>query len=183
MSLFDHLDPDAPILDTPARLDPGSAVRTVALQKDQETLRYGIVVPLDGPTTCQRVQSSFDDVVPTRSGPRELRIGTEYERYNGASIPPGILRWVFGHPLHPPFQAPALVHDYLYDTPAAREALYGAEPGRHEVDHLFRHMLRDNGVWSAKRGLMWLGVHLCAADVYNRGVRWSRATSPWHAPP
>lgn len=76
-------------------------------------------------------------------------------RYDGASIPAPA--WQIIHsPFNPLVMGPALVHDWLY---------YNHQVDRETADDIFEALLRQNGVESGKRFVMWAAVRT-AGNLY-----------------
>ena len=74
--------------------------------------------------------------------------------FDGASIPRVL--WRLFHPMQPRFLAAALVHDWLYKIKGVHD--WGHDMTRKEVDLLFYHMLRTDGVSLVKAQAMYRGV-------------------------
>ena len=84
------------------------------------------------------------------------RVEAGFDRFDGASIP----RWAWtgiGHPFMREYERAALVHDYLYGRPEAREAV-GLGEDRAAVDRLFLAHLLEDGVSPAAAHVMWWAV-------------------------
>jgi len=75
--------------------------------------------------------------------------------WDGASIPRVLWR-LYGHPLTNKYQAAAVVHDWLYKIKGEYD--WGYSMTRKEVDQLFYHMLRADGVGFIKARMLYRGV-------------------------
>ena len=79
--------------------------------------------------------------------------------FNGASIPAPL--WpIIGSPFDPRFMAPAMVHDWIYET---------GEMPRKDGDKLFRKLLIHNNTDEDLAQTMYYGVRIGGAPFYNGG--------------
>ena len=77
--------------------------------------------------------------------------------WNGASVP-WFLWPIIGSPFDPPFMAPSLFHDRVYDT---------GELPRKKADLLFKKLLIHNGVSVDLAKQMYAGVRIGGRSHYN----------------
>jgi hypothetical protein len=117
-------------------------------------LDYPVIAYFYSPHEHRRVQQDFTITVTTASGTFQITVPTGYDQFNGASIPKFLWSSI-GHPYMKAYEAPALVHDYLYDTPAARATGFKT---RAEIDALFFHSLVAYGVPKPRARLMHWAV-------------------------
>lgn len=97
------------------------------------------------------------------------RVPAGYSRFNGASIPR--IAWTaIGRNLSPRFVRASLVHDYLYDTPEARDAPHwnGMARTQMAIDDLFRDLLLMDGVAPWKARAMHFAVRSVGAWYFTR---------------
>ena len=87
------------------------------------------------------------------------RVPKGFRHFDGASIPK-VLWSAMSHPYTKEYERAALVHDYLYKTPSAREqAPYaGVASTREQIDRLFFRMLVQDGVRHRRAKTMYRAV-------------------------
>jgi hypothetical protein len=96
------------------------------------------------------------------------KVPNTYQEFNGASVPRPFWRLI-GHPYMKEFERAALVHDYLYDNPRAREHdHWGAlQRDRKGIDLLFWRMLRKDGVARARANAMYWAVRTYSGKYFS----------------
>jgi len=112
-----------------------------------------VTAPLVGEPGLYQLQARLEVVV----GPFRLVTPTGFIT-DGASIPRAVW-WLIGHPMHGPYQAAAITHDWLYvSRPVSRVV----------CDALFCQVLREYGVTRWRVAAMYAAVRAFGWAVWRR---------------
>jgi hypothetical protein len=121
-----------------------------------------VLSPLGPDSPCWRVVDDFRQSVPHTGCTVVVTRG--FREFDGTSVPRAL--WsVWGHPFSSRFLRTALVHDFLYKTPAAR-ICNGKPLDRRQIDGFMYRLLRMDGVSLAVASAMYLAVRVFGGDGY-----------------